>query len=381
LGSASQTSAWKHEPALDGIRALAIAQVLALHGARSFLPGGFFGVDLFFVLSGFLITRVLLQDHAEHGKIRLARFWGRRARRILPAVGVCLGLAFLLWSGMPDPKPTFWQAAVPTAFYFANIQAMIDPSKLGAMIHAWSLSTEEQFYAVWPLVLAPLLLVRRSRAIMLLVAVLAAAAVARLVLRDQGSPLGTYYSPLARMDELLIGCLLALFPEAARLRARPFYRVGAWLFLGALPLLWYYMFTELWVLYAGGFTLFALGAAMLVSVAVDPSPSPLKRALSVRLFAAIGRRSYGLYLFHLPIFMWFERFREADHALNFVWVSALRIACTFAVAELSYRLVERPILEYRRKRREAPAPASSPASVLPLPSRPTLNPPGSNAAA
>jgi peptidoglycan/LPS O-acetylase OafA/YrhL len=345
------------------------------------LPGGFIGVDLFFVLSGFLITRVLLQDHAEHGKIRLARFWGRRARRILPAVGVCLGLAFLLWSGLPDPKPTFWQAAVPTAFYFANIQAMIDPSKLGALVHSWSLSTEEQFYAFWPLVLGPLLLVRRSRAIMLLVAVLAAAAVARLVLRDQGSPLGTYYSPLARMDELLIGCLLALVPEAARLRARPFYRVGAWLFLGVLPLLWYYMFTELWVLYAGGFTLFALGAAMLVQVAVDPSPSPLKRALSVRLFAAIGRRSYGLYLFHLPIFMWFERFREADHALNFVWVSALRIACTFAVAELSYRLVERPILEYRRKRREAPAPASSPASVLPLPSRPTLNPPGSNAAA
>ena len=380
MGSTSQTSAWKHQPALDGIRALAIAQVLALHGARSFLPGGFIGVDLFFVLSGFLITRVLLQDHAEHGKIRLGRFWARRARRILPAVVVCLALAFLLWGGIPDPKPTFWQAAVPSAFYFANIQAMIDPSKLGSMIHAWSLSTEEQFYAFWPLVLAPLLLVKRSRAVVLLLGVLTVAAIARLVLRDHGSPLATYYSPLARMDELLIGCLLALVPEPARLRARPFYRAGAWLFLGALPLLWYYMFTELRVLYAGGFTLFALCAATLVSVAVDPAPSVLKRALSWRVFSAIGRRSYGLYLFHLPIFMWFERFREADNALNFVWVSALRIACTFAVAELSYRFVERPILDYRRKRREVATQSASRTSVLPLSSRPTLNPP-SNAAA
>lgn len=380
MGNTSQTSTWKHQPALDGVRALAIAQVLALHGARSFLPGGFIGVDLFFVLSGFLITRVLIQDHAEHGKIRLGRFWARRARRILPAVVVCLGLAFLLWSGIPDPKPTIWQASLPTAFYFANVQAMLDPSKLGPMIHAWSLSTEEQFYAFWPLVLAPLLLVRRSRALLFLVGILVVAATARLVLRDQGSPLATYYSPLARMDELLIGCLLALVPEATRLRARPLYRVVAWLFLGALPFLWYYMFTELWVLYAGGFTLFALCAATLVSVAVDPAPSLLQRILSLRVLTAIGRRSYGLYLYHLPIFMWFERYREADHWLNFVWVSALRIGCTFAVAELSYRLVERPILEYRRKRAPVPAPAPERTSVLPMPSRPTLNPP-SNAAA
>lgn len=380
MGNTSDTSTWKYEPALDGIRALAIAQVLALHGARSFLPGGFIGVDLFFVLSGFLITRVLLQDHAQNGKIRLGRFWSRRARRILPAVGVCLALAALLWSGIPEPKPGFWDAAVPTMLYYANIQAMFDPSKLGAMIHAWSLSTEEQFYATWPVVLAPLLLMRRSRALVLLIMALVVGVVARLVLREHGSPLATYYSPLARMDELLVGCVLALVPEALRLRARPVYRVGALVFVGALPFLWYYMFTELWVLYAGGFTLFALGAATLVSVAVDPAPSLLKRALSWPLLTAIGRRSYGLYLFHLPIFMWFERFREPSNAVNFIWVSALRLIGTFAVAELSYRLVERPILEWRGRRARQPEPAPEQPSLLPLPSRPTINPP-SNAAA
>jgi peptidoglycan/LPS O-acetylase OafA/YrhL len=336
-------------PALDGVRALAILQVLALHGARSFVPGGFLGVDLFFTLSGYLITSVLLVDHERRGRVDLRRFWARRARRILPPLAVLLVVALLLWQGLPEPKPSLLRAAAPALFYVGNLQASIDASQLGALLHTWSLSTEEQFYVAWPLFLVALLRWPRSTALRVLCLVIALAAASRALL--MGTMAGNYYSPLARVDELLVGCALAVVPRTWLERARPLYRATAVVFLAACPWLLLTATADSRAMFAGGFTLYALGAAALLAVASDPSPTFVQRALAQRWLVALGKRSYGVYLFHYPIFLWFEQFRVPNAELNFAWVSAARLGLTLLVAEISYRLVERPFLSPRPAQR------------------------------
>ncbi len=335
---------WKTYPALDGIRALAIGMVLALHGARTFAPGGFLGVDLFFTLSGFLITGVLLSDQGKYGAIRFWHFWARRARRILPPLGVLLLLAFALWFGMPAPWPSFADAALPAAFYFANIQATIDAGKLGALVHTWSLSTEEQFYLLWPMLLGFLLRKPRATACTAVALIVVAASCLCIGLHALGSPLASYYSPLVRIGELLAGCLLAMLPSELLQRGRRAYRLAAWLFLASWPVLLLTLSPASPGLYVGGFTLFALGSASLLAVAVDPAPTQLQRWLSAPWLVAIGKRSYGIYLFHLPIFMWFEAFRVHHDAVNFLLILAARLGCTAIITELSYRFIERPLL-------------------------------------
>ena len=341
-------------PALDGVRAVAIAQVLALHGARSFAPGGFLGVDLFFTLSGFVITRVLLHDYAQHGRIRLGHFWSRRARRLLPAFAVLLVMSYVLWSGMPEPNPSYWAAALPAAAYMANFQAMVDPTQLGPLVHSWSLSTEEQFYLLWPPLLIWLLTLNRPLAVRLVLSIIVIAAVSRAALDTEKSWLANYYSPLVRVDELLAGCTLALIPQAELGHYRPGYRFCAYLFLACWPWLLLKLSYDCHDLHAGGFTLFALGSMSLLSVAIDDAPTRLQRVLSHPWLIAVGKRSYGIYLYHLPIFMWFEQVRDPGDELNFVWVSALRLACTLLVAELSYRFIEQPLLARREPAPVAP---------------------------
>jgi peptidoglycan/LPS O-acetylase OafA/YrhL len=360
----------RHYPALDGLRAVAIAMVLLLHGARSFAPGGFLGVDLFFTLSGFVITSVLLHDHGRQGQIRLSQFWLRRARRLLPAFALLLVLTLVLWRGIPEPKPAYGPAAIAAAAYVANVQAMLDPAELGALVHTWSLSTEEQFYLLWPPLLVWLLTLRRELAVRLVLCIIVVAALARAYLRGEGSVLANYYSPLLRVDELLAGCALALIPRAVLTPYRRGYRACAWLFVACWPWLLSTLSYDCQDLHAGGYTLFALGCMALLSVAIDDAPSLLGRVLSLRWLVALGKRSYGIYLYHLPIFMWFEQLRDPGHPLNFVWVSGLRLACTLLVAELSYRYVERPILARS---------AATPVSARKYEEQPSLPPPSSQA--
>ena len=359
-------------PALDGIRAIGIILVLFFHGGFSWAAGGFFGVDVFFVLSGFLITGLLVSEYRQNAGIGLARFWGHRVRRLVPALLVMLaGIAF--YGIVAAPSDTLGQLrgdALATLAYVNNWHMVVGGQGYFAalnsprpLLHTWSLSIEEQFYLVWPLiVLAVLKWTRSLRALLMLtMGGAVASAVAMAVLFGDGSGESrAYYGTDTRAQALLIGAALAIIvanPLPHR-RAGPVTTTslvrkmhlskGARMTLvaaggiGLVTVVWLSVVdssTSAWI-YRGGFTLVALAtAAIIASVALLPA-SPWARLLSLRPVRYIGAISYGLYLFHWPIFV------LVDHARTSLvgWpLFLVRVALSMAVAALSFHFLEMPV--------------------------------------
>jgi len=328
---------------------------MAFHANLPGARGGFLGVDIFFVLSGFLITTLLVREHEHHGTIRLGRFYMRRTLRLLPAL-LALVVALHVWSTgfvFPEQVRQLRRETVATLFYVANwaqIAGYINP--LGYFGHAWSLAIEEQFYIVWPLALRAML-GRFSRKTIL--AILAAAATASALLRtalarDPESFSRAFHGSDTRAEALLIGCFLAiclLSPKvaaAARRSAIP--RILGVFATATLALLFTQTSWPSDFVFHGGFTLAALATAL---VLLDLETSPrgiLARVLSWKPLVAIGQISYGLYLWHQPIVMavapWSVQASMAE-------INVLRFVATFAFATLSWFLVERPLLGLKRK--------------------------------
>jgi peptidoglycan/LPS O-acetylase OafA/YrhL len=312
-----------YTPALDAIRGVAILLVVAFHTGRV-LPGGQLGVDLFFVLSGFLITSLLVTEMHQHGRISLRGFYRRRALRLLPALVAMLAIYLtVVWlSGQPLREPT--RGAILGATYTVNIaQDIGGPLEAEGMRHLWSLAVEEQFYLLWPPLLL-LLLWRRVSPRWILVA-LGSAAVLSVAARflSDGYP----YGPHNRADGLLIGCAVALALTHRMLptwlpRAAPL----AVLFMAILAV-------GVKVPYVGR-SLFAVAAAVLIVAAVEQPESRLVRLLDRAWLRWFGMISYGLYVWHWPIFA------------GMTWAAGLPVALLAAI--LSYRLIEEPFL--RRKR-------------------------------
>ena len=359
-------------PALDGIRALAIVLVLFFHGGFTWAGGGFFGVDVFFVLSGFLITGLLISEYRQNAGIGLKRFWGHRVRRLLPALLVMLvGIALYAWFlATPDTLGDLRNSAIATLLYVNNwhlsaggqgyFAALNTPQPL---LHTWSLSIEEQFYVVWPLVVLGVLKWSRSLRplLVLTIAGAVASAVEMAVVFGNGSgEARAYYGTDTRAQALLIGAALAILlahplpkrrsgPVPTTTLVRSFTLRGstraALVGLGGSGLavvIWLAVSvdaTSTWI-YRGGFTLVALAtAAVIASVALLPT-SPWGRVLSLRPVRYIGAISYGLYLYHWPIFV------ALDHARTGLSGWALfgaRVGCSVAVAALSLHVLEMPI--------------------------------------
>jgi peptidoglycan/LPS O-acetylase OafA/YrhL len=368
------------ESALDGLRAIAVIGVLLYHAGVNGFAGGSVGVDLFFVLSGFLITRLLLREHARSGRISLGRFWERRARRLLPALGVLLlGVAALSHWAPNGQSPTQLRGdSLSTLFYFANWHFVVSDQGYFAangakspLLHTWSLGVEEQFYLIWPLVVVAtfggLLWWRRSRrhqagsdqaegrdqAARRLVWVAGAGTVASALLMAWMHLAGysanrLYYGTDTRAQALLAGATLAalLVAHPAWLErgrtgvARSATVAAGW--VGAAGVAWaLHAFTEQSPSgYLGVFLAVAVAGAVLVgSVTVCPD-SLLARLLSWPPLVGIGRISYGLYLYHWPIFLWLTTPRTG---LSGAALLAVRLALTFAVSLASYYLIERPV--------------------------------------
>ncbi len=359
-------------PALDGIRALGILLVLVFHGGFSWAQGGFFGVDVFFVLSGFLITGLLVSEYRQNAGIGLARFWGHRVRRLVPALLVMLA-GIGLYGFFLAPTDTLGQLrgdALATLFYVNNwhqvsggqgyFAALNTPRPL---LHTWSLSIEEQFYLIWPLVVLGILRWGRSLRTLLVVTVVgaAASAIAMAVIYGNGSGEGrAYFGTDTRAQALLIGAALAIVlahPLPSR-RAAPVVTTSlvrsfvlsrpvraALIVLGVIGLVavvWLSVMdsaSSAWI-YRGGFTLVALATAGVIAcVALVPDSAPA-RLLSLRPVRYIGAISYGLYLFHWPIFV------MVDHARTGLagWpLFLLRVGLSFAVGAVSFHFLEMPV--------------------------------------
>lgn len=342
-----------YRPALDGLRGIAIIAVLAFHTHHIFgwsiLKGGSVGVDIFFVLSGFLITALLIEEWQCNGEISLKGFYWRRVLRLVPALLVVLVSLYLLADVFfPATEAADTRRSIPVAFVYASDFALaFFQLRLGALQHTWSLAIEEHFYLIWPLFLLAALKLGagRKRLIVITLSLAVASAVHRVVLHQLGAlPVRTYYGVDTRADALLIGCATAMcvcwgFLRAQSLKALVVPAVGL-----IITLMIATGFASPFM-HLGGFTLLAAAAAIvLVWVVLAPS-SYLRSFLEYGPLVWVGRISYGLYLWHYPIF-------KASSLLRLAWPLQLFVAltATLTVTCLSYYLIERPALKLKRRK-------------------------------
>ncbi len=345
---------------LDGLRALAVIAVMCFHAGVSWMPGGFLGVDLFFVLSGFLISGLLVSEWQRRSAISLRRFYARRALRLLPAVVLLCAVLLIVGpvlSGV-DARNELWKGIAGTVFYFANWQqafSLIAPFQLTD--HTWSLAIEEQFYLFWPpLLFLTLSWARRrgrdavSAAIVVALVLAVASALLRIALWDGPSYASwsrLYYGTDTRIDSLLIGGALGIAFATGRMAwARRWMPAAAPFALLGVLLTFRFAHRDSPVIYLGGLTVLAVAVAILIGgVALAPTGT-LGRAFAWAPFVAIGRISYGIYLWHWPIFRWLH-----PEALGLSWgpTQLVRVGVTLAIATLSYFVVERPLLRLRHR--------------------------------
>ncbi len=342
---------------LDGLRALAIVAVLVFHLDPTWLPGGFLGVDVFFVVSGFLITTLLVRERVAGGRIDLPGFWSRRARRLLPALVVCVPAAVLLARLSEGDLLVGIERQVLGAFTFTSnwleIGAGTDyfaATSPQLLMNLWSLAVEEQFYLLWPLaVLGLLALTRRAEvraACALGLAVLSAALMALRL--DPDSPTRVYYGTDTHVMGLMLGAALA-FAYAAPHRA---WTTSTWWAEHRRQVAAVALVTLLGLMALGGedSALTFRGGILLASVAttalvlVVERPGRLRALLELPPARWVGARSYGIYLWHWPVFLVVgQDLPVAPGGPTYLLTRLWCVVVTFVVADLSYRFVETPV--------------------------------------
>jgi len=383
-----------HVRGLDGIRALSVLAIIAFHTGLTSVPGGFYGVDSFFVLSGFLITSLLVKEWGGTGTIRLRRFWAGRARRLLPALFLLVAVLGIVMAVVPRilATPHVLGDAVSTVFYFSNwysIHGGVTYFSLSSgpspLLHTWSLAIEEQFYLVWPLVILGVLKVgatrrdrrasgrpvdvlgggrmllvpipsvrhdpewvrRRRLHVLFAVACLGSlvSAILMVLLAPNGYSTRAYYGTDTRAQALLVGAAisigLTLWPEWSRRRARrSLASVLALVGIGGTAALWATTSENSTFAFSGGFLLASLAAgAVVLGCAVAPR-SLVVRLLELPPLPQWGRISYGVYLWYWPVLlvMTGQRLHWGVYPLFLA-----RVGITVAIAALSYDLVEMPV--------------------------------------
>ncbi|EFC86300.1 acyltransferase [Parafrankia sp. EUN1f] len=365
-GNTPRTPSGGHNPALDGLRALAVLTVFFHH--MGLVPGGYLGVDLFLVLSGFLITGLLLAERDREGWISLRAFWARRAFRLLPAfyIFVAAGIPLVLLFKDADDQWQFLRNGLAAVFYVANIQRTLNPPDSGAWFgHVWTLSLEEQFYLVWPIALVAICRNGRLRRCLpeILISLVIIVLIWREVLISTGaSNLRIYYAPDTRFDSLLVGCLLAVWRydslrgwasprHAARATADAILRRVAFFSPVALVAIVVLFATgpdlvgrPTWMA-RGGYLLVAVLAAVAILGADQRRPGWYYRMLSCRPASWVGRISYSLYLWHFPVT------GVANDSLvpryGRVPSAGAALVVSLGLASASYYLVERPVQRRR----------------------------------
>lgn len=350
-------SALRRQPALDGIRAVAVVLVLLFHAGFGWMSGGYLGVSVFFTLSGYLITNLLLDEHDRSGRIVYSRFYSRRLRRLLPASAACLmGIVVLRALGefrfVGGLRTDLLGAALQVSNWVqlagsSSYSKLFDSSSAFAspVAHFWSLAIEEQFYLVWPVALLVIVRASRGRPRRLVVALgaltISFAALAPLIAVVWGAD-AAYWATPARLGELLVGALLAAALRADMLGPAtitpPWSTVLTGGCLGCIVALSVVLPSDGGPAFSGWLTPFALLSAGLI-VGLQGA-GPIRDVLSTRLLVWIGGLSYAVYLFHWPVYL---VMREHGWSLTDPVGFTLALGITFALAWLSGRFLEQPI--------------------------------------
>jgi peptidoglycan/LPS O-acetylase OafA/YrhL len=340
---------------LDGIRAVAVMAVLFYHANAPWALGGFLGVETFFVLSGFLITSLLLIEWQSTGKLSLKNFWLRRARRLLPAVWLLLVILpilaiFFARDALPRLKEdipaallyiTNWVYIVREVPYF---EAFARPPLLQQL---WSLAVEEQFYLLWPLILLFLLRTVKNNRFGLIITTSVMIVISSIwmvfLYHPDVDPLRIYYGTDTRAGGFLVGALLAMVWSPRHplpTSSRRLTEVLGWSGLVVLLILYNQLNEFQPFLYRGGILVTALSSALLIIGASSPI-TRLSKLLETRLLRWIGSRSYSIYLWHWPVFMLTRP--GFDLQLPELLMRVGQVTLTFGLAELSYRWIETPV--------------------------------------
>jgi peptidoglycan/LPS O-acetylase OafA/YrhL len=342
-------------PELDGLRGLAIIFVILFHANFSFFSGGFIGVEIFFVLSGFLITSLLIQEFDSTGTIKLSYFYMRRVLRLGPAlllllIAFCI-LSFLLLSEEKANR-NFIDVLI-SLFYLSNWARAFDfypPDFLG---HTWSLSIEEQFYILWPIILLILLRANKKNRLPIICFAVMVALVSwllRIYFVMSDVPLERVYNGLdTRADSLMVGCALGVLIPSRLISEKIKDALSGWLEYIApfsIALLLFLSFISNWqdnrIHYLGFFVVELLVAILILDIIINEN-SMARKILAMRWLVWVGSISYGLYLWHYPIF-------KTMFALGFngLMVVLLGTFVTFIIAICSYYFLERPMLKFKK---------------------------------
>jgi peptidoglycan/LPS O-acetylase OafA/YrhL len=358
--SKAPASTTTHLRGLDGLRALAVTLVVLFHLTPGAVPGGYIGVDIFFVISGFLITSLLIDEKRRTGSIALRAFWVRRARRLLPALGLlvlvssCIALAIggdvLVSIGRQLlGAATFsynWLAIAAGSSYF-------DAGTPELFRNLWSLAVEEQFYLVWPLLVVGLLVLKKKPWMTPPVVIIALASAAAMVALSiaGANPTRLYYGTDTHAFGLAIGAAIAIVgvPTVAARAARVVVSATGFLALGLLIAIAFLLVDGSDLVFRGGLIAVTLLSGIAIAAAVS-ARSWFDRALDIAPLRWVGQRSYGIYLWHWPAFMLFSVALPEWTTGVFAWaLGGLALGATLVAATVSYRWVEQPIrtLGYR----------------------------------
>jgi peptidoglycan/LPS O-acetylase OafA/YrhL len=356
-----------HVPALDGIRGLAVLIVIASHlnvllryqavtpwnNLNRLLLGGFLGVDIFFVLSGFLITSLLLMERSNNSRISLSRFYARRALRLLPALYLLLVVDTAIAVFEKQSFSGQWNETWTSLLYLNNWYYVWPWLRHGSVNfesnlgHLWSLAVEEQFYLLWPMVLMLLLKFRRPKvfAPVLITLFIGAIILRRTVLwHNNVNWIVILIRTDARLDSLLIGALLALFYRHVIVHKTAL-KLTAY---AALPIfiVTAYQGPSNSFLYTSGFTLVAVAILVMILASVEQAWS-VSRVLEQSWLRFIGRISYGLYLWHYVVFTFLSKHFFVGPRVFRIFVG---LSTTMAITMMSWYLVEQPALRFKNRR-------------------------------
>lgn len=349
---------YRHIPGLDGLRALAVMSVIFYHFNFHWAKGGFLGVDIFFVLSGYLITSTLLPKEGKKFTVNLREFWINRFRRLIPAVYFMI-ISTFIWVILFNPEliNKMRGDAISSILYSSNWwfiyhkTSYFDSFGLSSPLkNLWSLAIEEQFYLIWPIILLIGLFILKKQSkfsIFVMMGAIYSAVLMSQLYEPGNDPSRVYYGTDTRVFELLIGCWLALIWPMKRLSSTKLSKghinnlnIISFISLTIIILSIFLVDEYQSFLYRGGMFLFCINAAILLACVCHPA-SLLGKLLSFKPLCWIGSRSYGIYLWHYPVIVLGTPIQEIGNPVY--WRFGWLVGLTFIIAEFSYRYIEMPI--------------------------------------